>query len=170
MFSQEVVELTIFRYRYMKKDSQPTKVVELFRKEIRLKPFLRKGRGRIDLDEMGNEFPPNSETPGKLQSLSIIPADEAQLYGENYDGQFHIIDEDQVDVGIRLTRSKANLRKKGLFSFEVDVPNLAGAVTIAQFRGRLKRGTFKTVLEGEGMYKRPQNWRRGNLHVELVVT
>ena len=123
---------------------------------------------------MGNEFPipPNSlpSTPRYKQLLSIIPADESQLYGDNVDGQFFRRSQDSADVGVQHTFYKDDLRiVKKLWSFELDIPALNGFSVVTKFNGRLRRGRFHTVLRGQGMWKWQQGGKRGDLYVELIV-
>src|SRR5271169_6434011 len=88
IFSREVIELSLFRFRYTENG---TKLVELIRKSIQLKPFLADVSATIDLIDMGNEFPPTSSSPSSKykQQVSIIPIDESELNGEKDDGQFY---------------------------------------------------------------------------------
>jgi hypothetical protein len=162
------VELSIFRYRYL---SETTKVVELIRRTIKLKPFVSDVAATIDLDDIGNEFPPTSHSQSSYkQRLSITPVDESALYGENYDGQF-FRDGSQYNVAVHHTIDKNNLRlRKGLWWFELDIPALNGQMVIARFRGRLRKGRFTAVLKGEGMWKYYEGGERGDLHVRMDVT
>lgn len=168
IFCCETIELSIFRYRYLEDN---TKVVELIRTRIKLKPFLADVLGRIDLPDMGNEFPP--EGPGTQRSkqrLSIIPVDESQMFGENYDGQFFRHNGSYYDVQVQHTVYKDDLRiDKHFFSFELLIPSLNGTSVVARFRGRLKRGQFTTVLRQQGMWGYYEGGPRGDLYVELTV-
>jgi len=170
IFSREVIELSLFRFRYTENG---TKLVELIRKSIQLKPFLADVSATIDLIDIGNEFPPTSSSPSSTrykQQVSIIPVDESELYGENYDGQFYRHKGSLYDVAVRLTVYKDDLRiTKRLFSFEFDIPALNGISVVAKFKRRLRRGRFIIVLKGQGMWRYHQGGQRGDLYVELNV-
>ena len=168
---QELVEVTIFRYRYLE---DRVKVVETRRVRTKLKPFLSPAPATIDLYGEGNEFPPalngTSLVLGYKQQLSLIPTDESQLFGENYEGQFVPHGDSTYDVDVQHSVYKDDLRiVKRMFSFEVDIPTLAGNVVAARFRKRCKRGTFKTVVRGQGMWLPIPGGRRGDLYVTMTV-
>jgi hypothetical protein len=143
------------------------------RTPIKLKPFLSTAAATIDLVDFGNEYfllpkAPTSQT--YKQTLSIIPADESELYCENHDGQFFRLEGSSYDVGVKHTFYKDDLRiAKHLFNFEIDIPALSGILVVARFKGRLRRGKFSTVLKNEGMWKYCPGGERGDLHVELTV-
>jgi len=167
IFAQETVELTIFRYRYLPDSS---KVVEIVRRKIKLKPYVSDVAATIDLEDVGNEFPPtpHSQTSYK-QRLSITPIDESVLYGENYDGQF-FREGSAYDVVVQHTIQKRDLRvRKGLWWFELDIPALNGMMVIARFKGRLRKGQHKAVLKGQGMWKYYEGGERGDLVVRMIV-
>src|SRR5208282_2388746 len=84
IFCREVIEVTLFRFRYL---DDSIKLVELVRTPIQLKPFLDTAIATIDLADMGNEFPFPSISSSKRykQRLSIVPKDEADLFGDNYE-------------------------------------------------------------------------------------
>ena len=169
IFAREVIEITLFRFRYR---NDATKLVELVRKRIQLKPFLDTAAATIDLADMGNEFPFPSTSSSKhpRQRLSIVPKDEAELFGENYEGQFFRREGSSYDVAVQHTVYKDDLRiRKKLWSFELDIPSLNVISVSARFRGRLKRGRFTTVLKGQGLWKFHQGGERGDLFVELLV-
>lgn len=167
--------MTIFRYRYL---PDSTKVVELIRRRIKLKPFLSDVVGQsssatIDLEDMGNEFPPTTDSSTKSckQYLSITPVDESILFGENYDGQFFRANGSACDVTVHHTISKSDQNvRKGLWWFELDIPALSGRMVIARFKGRLRKGRFTAVLRGEGMWKWYEGGERGDLLVRMDVT
>jgi hypothetical protein len=144
-------------------------MVEVVRVPIKLKPFLDNVDAMIGLADMGNEFPPDPDSQQRYtQQLSLVPQDEAQLYGENHDGQFFRYRGSQYHVGVRHTVYKDDLRiQKHLFSFEIDIPALNGMSVTARFKGRLRRGVHNTVLKAEGMRERCRGY--GNLYVELTV-
>lgn len=171
MFSREVIEITLFRFRYTE-DS--TKLVEILRKPIKLKPFLSDVAGKIDLIDMGNEFPPPPSTSliakRYKQEISIIPIDESELFGENYDGQFFRHEGSLYNVAVQHTISKDDSRiVKKMWSFEIDIPSLNGWAVFARFKGRLRTGRFTTVLKGQGMWKYYEGGERGDLYVQLIV-
>jgi hypothetical protein len=169
VFSREVIEVTLFRFRYL---DDGTKLVELVRKKIQLKPFIDTAAATIDLAEMGNELPFSAMSSSNRckQRLSLVPKDEAELFGDNYDGQFFRREGSFCDVKVQLTVYKDDLRiKKKLCSFEFDIPSLNLMSVSARFRGRLKRGHFTTVLKGQGLWKSQQGGDRGDLFVELLV-
>jgi len=162
IFSREVVELTIFRYRYL---NNGVKVVEIVRKKIQIKPDQ---QAIMDLVDLGNEFPHSSSSA--FQRLSIVPVDESQLYGENYDGQFIPREGSSSDVEVHHTIYKDDLRiRKGFWSFELDVPALNGMQVTARFRTRLRKGQFRTKLKGQGMWKGSEGTLRGDLYVTITV-
>jgi len=168
---QELVEVTIFRYRYLEDRS---KVVEIRRVRIKLKPFLSPVAATVDLYGEGNEFPPvmkgTSLVLGYKQRLSLVPTDESQLFGENYDGQFIPHGESTYDVDVHHSVYKGDVKiAKKMFSFEVDIPTLAGNTVIARFKKRCKRGTFTTVLRGQGMWVHNVGGQRGDLYVTMTV-
>ena len=147
-------------------------MVEVVRVPIKLKPFLDEVAATIDLVDMGNEFPPAPNSPERYkQHLSLIPQDEAQLYGENHDGQFFRYQDSLYHVAVRHTVYKDDPRiQKQLFSFEIDIPALSGISVTARFKGILRRGAHNTVLKGQGMCGDYGNgFRRGHLYVELTV-
>jgi hypothetical protein len=160
--------VSIYRYRYL---DETTRVVELLRIPIKLKPFLSDVAATIDLEEIGNEYPPDiSPLRRYRQRLSIIPVDESQLFGDNYEGQFIPYNGSVYDVAVNHTVYKDDLRiVKRLWSFEINIPALSGLSVTARFKGRLKRGRFTTVLKGEGMWKHYEGGARGDLYVELIV-
>jgi|SRR5579862_1757350 len=165
VFSREKVELTIFRFRYL---DNGIKVVELLRKHIQLKPYLSDVASVIDLDGLGNEFP-DSPSP-RFQRLSLIPVDESQLFGENYDEQFFPRDGSTYDVEVHYTIQREDIRiRKGFWSFELDVRALNGMLVTARFRRRLRKGNFTTVLKSEGMWRAYEGGKRGDLYVRLTV-
>lgn len=170
IFSREVIELSLFRFRYTENG---TKLVELIRKSIQLRPFLADVSATIDLIDMGNEFPPTSSSHSSKrykQQVSIIPIDESELSGERDDGQFYRHEGSLYDVGVRHTVYKDDLRiTKRFFSFEFDIPALNGMSVVAKCKGRLRRGKFTTVLKGQGMWRYHQGGPRGDLYVELNV-
>ena len=138
---------------------------------VKLKPFLADVAATIDLDDAGNEYPRSHHTvPLYKQRLSILPVDESQSFGENYDGQFFPHKDSIYDVKVHHAVYKDDLRiQKHLFSFEIDIPALGGHSIVARFKGRFKRGRFSAVLKGEGMWKYYEGGERGDLHVEMVV-
>jgi len=158
----------IFRFRYLE---DRTKVVEVLRTKLKLKPFLADVAATIDLNDTGNEYPPSHHSlPSYKQRLSILPVDESQFFGDNYDGQFFPHNDSIYDVEVHHTIYKDDLRiQKHLFSFEVDIPALSGQSVVAKFKGRLKRGRFNAVLKGEGMWKYYEGGKRGDLYVKMVV-
>ena len=169
IFSREVIEVTLFRFRYLDDD---TKLVELVRTHIQLKPFLDRAAAIINLPDMGNEFPFPSISSSKRykQRLSIVPKDEAELFGDNYEGQFFRHEGSFHDVAVQYTVYKDDLRiRKKLWSFELDLPSLNLMSVSARFRGRLKRGRFTTVLKGQGLWLFHEGGERGDLFVELLV-
>ena len=88
------------------------------------------------------------------QRLSIVPKDEAELFGDNYDGQFFRHEGSFYDVEVQHTVYKDDLRiHKKFWSFEFDIPSLNLMSVSARFRGRLKRGRFTTMLKGQGLWK-----------------
>ena len=167
LFSREVVEVTLFRWRYL---DDSTKLVELVRKSIKLKPFLDIKAGILDLADMGNEFPLSSIYRGNKQHLSLIPKDEAELFGDNYEGQFFRHEGSYFDVAVQHSVYKDDLRiQKRWFSFKLSIPALNGMSISAKFKGRLRRGRFKAVLKGQGLWKTREDGERGDLFVELIV-
>jgi hypothetical protein len=170
---QEVIEVTIFRYRYLE---DRTKVIEVCRVPVKLKPFLAPVAATIDLSEAGNELPPlfgghsfDGYKDGYKQSLSLIPTEERQ-FGEYYDGQFFPHGDSFYDAEVHHSISKEDKKVlKKMWSFEVDVPGLAGTMVTARFKKRFKRGTFLTVLQGEGMWMHNPGGQRGNLHVKMTI-
>jgi DnaJ-class molecular chaperone len=146
-------------------------VVELIRIPVKLKPFLSDVAATIDLIDMGNEYPVDiPSTKRYKQRLSIIPVDESQIYGENYDGQFFRHQGSLYDVEVKHTIYKDDLRiDKHLWSFEILIPTLNGMTVVARFKGRLKRGRHTTVLKGQGMWKHYEGGQRGDLYVEATV-
>lgn len=168
IFSQERIDITIFRYKYLENGA---KCVEVLRTKITLRPYIIAVLSTIDLDSHGNEYPRFSGQVGSAaQRLSIIPTDESELYGESYEGQFVRHNGSEHDVAINLTVMKDDLRiTKKLFNFELDVPSLSGMSVTARFKGRLKRGSYATVVKGQGMWKVYVGGDRGDLHVSLMV-
>ena len=173
IFMQEVVEVTIFRYRYLE---DRTKVVEIRRLPVKLKPFISPVAATIDLYDEGNEAPPLSSPPGTpllrgyQQRLSLVPTDESQLFGENYEGQFVPHGDSMYDVEVRHSVYKDDLRiVKKMFSFEIDVPSLAGTNVTARFKKRCRRGNYETVLRGQGMWIHNYGGQRGDLYVDMIV-
>jgi len=168
IFSQQTIEVCLFRFRYLE---DGTKVVELVRRRVKLKPFLADVAATIDLNDTGNEYPPSHPALSKYkQRLSILPVDESQSYGDNYDGQFFSHNDSMYDVEVHHTVYKDDLRiQKHLFSFEIDIPALNGQSVLAKFKGRLKRGKFSAVLKGEGMWKFYEGGPRGDLYVKMVI-
>lgn len=162
--------MTIFRYRYLQ---DRTKVVEIRRVPVKLKPFLSPAAATIDLYDEGNEFPPTMGTfliRGYQQQLSLIPTDESQLFGDNYEGQFVPHGESTYDVDVRHSVYKDDSRiLKKMFSFEVDIPSLMGTTVSARFKKRCKRGTFETVLKGQGMWMHNPGGQRGDLYVTMTI-
>jgi hypothetical protein len=160
--------VSIFRYKYLEDGS---KAVELARIRVKLKPFLADVAATIDLNDTGNEYPPSHHTlPTYKQRLSILPVDESQYFGDNYDGQFFPHYDSNYDVEVHHTVYKDDLRiQRHLFSFEIDIPALSGQSVVAKFKGRLKRGRFSAVLKGEGMWKYYEGGERGDLYVKMVV-
>lgn len=170
---QEVVEVTIFRYRYLE---DRTKVVEIRHLPIKLKPFVSPIAATIDLYDEGNESPPLPSPPGApllrgyQQRLSLVPTDESQLFGENYEGQFSPHRGSTYDVEVRHSVYKDDSRiVKKMFSFEVDVPALGGTNVTARFKKRLRRGTYATVVRGQGMWIHNYGGQRGDLYVDMNV-
>jgi hypothetical protein len=148
-----------------------SKVVELARIRVKLKPFLADVAATIDLNDSGNEYPPSHHTlPTYKQRLSILPVDESQYFGDNYDGQFFPHYDSIYDVEVHHTVYKDDLRiQRHLFSFEIDIPALSGQSVVAKFKGRLRRGRFSAILKGEGMWKFYEGGERGDLYVKMVV-
>jgi DnaJ-class molecular chaperone len=120
---------------------------------------------------MGNEYPVDiPSTKPYRQRLSIIPVDESQIYGENYDGQFFRHQGSLYDVEVKHTIYKDDLRiDKHLWSFEILIPTLDGMTVVARFKGRLKRGKHTAVLKGQGMWKHYEGGQRGDLYVVATV-
>jgi hypothetical protein len=140
-----------------------------------LKPFIHEVAATIDLDDLGNEFPPTSLTePRYTQRLSIIPVDESELYGDNFEGQF-FPHGDKFDVAVNHTIHKDDHRiRKGWWWWELGIPALGGGVVVARFRmmpfrGGVKKGTYTAVLENQGMWKYWKGGERGDLHVRMNV-
>ena len=161
--------MSLFRFRYI---NDWTKVVELVRIPIQLKPFLDTPAATIDLADMGNEFPFPSTSSSKRykQRLTIFPKDEAELFGDNYEGQFFRHQGSFYDVTVQHIVYKDDLRiQKKLWSFELDIPSLNLMSVSARFKGRLKRGRFTTVLKGQGLWKFHEGGERGDLFVKLLI-
>ena len=166
IFSQEMIEITIFRYTYL---DNGEKCVEILRPKVKLKPFLDKSLSVINLGGYGNKYRSGSNTTC-AQTLSIIPTDESELFGENYDGQFFRHKDSSYDVALNVMVMKDDLRiTKKLFHFKLDVPSVSGMSVPARFKGRLKRGEYATVVKGQGMWKTFVGGERGNLFVRLTV-
>jgi hypothetical protein len=169
IFSDEAIDLCLFRFRY---SDQGTKLVEVIRTPIKLKPFVSDVSATIDLIDMGNEYPPTSSSTSQQykQQISIIPIDESELIGETYDGKFSRDRGSLYDVSVHHTVYKDDLRiDKKIWSFEFDIPALDGTSVTAKFKGRLRKGTFTTILKGQGMWKYYPGGERGDLFVELTV-
>ena len=167
---KETIELTIFRYKYL---DDLRKVVEVARMPIKLKPYLSEVAATLDLFEAGNEDPYMSSPRGSRkyrQHVLIVPVDEAELYGDNYDGQFFSRSNSKYDVEVHHTKYKDDLTiRKRLWSFEIDIPALNGTSVVAQFKGRLRRGRFRAILKGQGMWRYREGGARGDLHVRLTI-
>ena len=167
---KENIELTIFRYRYME---DGMKVVEMVHVPVRLKPYLSEVAATIDLFETGNEDPSMSSAQASRsyrQHILIVPVDEAELYGDHYDGQFFSRPKSKSDVEVHYTRYKDDLTiRKRLWSFEIDIPALNGMSVVTQFKGRLRRGRFTAILKGQGMWRYQEGGERGDLYVRLTI-
>ena len=149
------------------------KVVEMVRVPIKLKPHLSEVAATIDLFETGNEDPTMSSPQSSRkyrQHILIVPVDEAELYGEGYDGQFFSRANSKSDVEVHHTRYRDDLTiRKRLWSFEIDIPTLSGMSMVTQFKGRLRRGQFTAILKGQGMWRYQEGGDRGDLYVRLTI-
>lgn len=162
--------MSIFRYRYLENS---TKVVEILRLPIKLKPFLSDVAATIDLMDSGNEYLLSSDALSLKrykQRLSLVPVDDSELYGDHHEGQFFRHGESLYDVAVQHTIYKDDLRiQKKMWSFEIDIPTLNGTSVATKFKGRLRRRRYSTVLKGEGMWKYYEGGPRGNLYVTMNV-
>jgi hypothetical protein len=160
------VELTIFRYRFL---DNGVKVVELVRKNIQLKPYVKRDVSIIDLVDLGNEFPRSASSA--FQRLSVLPVDESQFFGEHYNGQFFPRKGSTCDVEVhhRFQRDDPRI-SKWFWSFEFEIPALTGMAVTARFRRRLWSGRHTTKLRGQGMWKGYEGGTRGDLYVVVTIT